>query len=54
MNLVILVGTVVTEVEFKFIYDRYKDCLLYTSIGSLLQSLKKKLVMYCYKKIILI
>ena len=28
MNLVILVGTVVTEVEFKFIYDRYKKVLV--------------------------
>ena len=27
MNLVIVVGTVVTEVEFKFIYDRYKEVI---------------------------
>ena len=28
MNLVIVVGTVVTEVEFKFIYDRYKKVVI--------------------------
>ena len=28
MNLVIVVGTVVTEVEFKFIYDRYKEVVI--------------------------
>lgn len=48
MNIVVISGEIVSEIEFKFIYDRYGEKSKYTSIASCHVKLNNESIIQIY------